>query len=100
MAENVEDPIEASALHQDKLSLHDGKEDDGQSILRVVSRKSTRGGEEVKWTEEVHQLGNLRKSANSSETIVGVEGEDRGTLFVWRVSSLFQVRLHSISMTP
>jgi hypothetical protein len=78
MAENEEDPIEASALHQEKLCLHDGKEDDGQSILRVVSRKSARGGDEVKWTEEVHQLASLRKSVNSSETIVGSEGDDRG----------------------
>jgi hypothetical protein len=78
MAENLEDPIEASALHQEKLSSHDGNEDDGQSILRVVSRKSARGGEEVKWTEEVNQSANLRKSVNSSETVVGSEGDDRG----------------------
>ena len=99
MAENLEDPIEASALHQEKLTCHDSKEDDGRSILRVVSRKSVRGGEEVKWTEEVHQLANLRKSVNSSETIVSGEGADRGVCSLM-AKNLFQVRLHSISMTP
>jgi hypothetical protein len=50
MAEKIDDPIEESTLRQKVGSNYDKDED---SILRILSRKSSRKGEEVKWTEEV-----------------------------------------------
>lgn len=78
MAGNGEDPIEACALRQEKLSCHESGDADRESILRVISRKSVRRGDEVQWTEEVKNLVSPRKSVNSSDTIVAGEGEDRG----------------------
>jgi hypothetical protein len=79
MAENVDDPIEQSALHQEKVLAH--HDDDGTSIMRVLSRKSTKKGEDVKWTEEVKMIKGVTPQ-DSSETILGDQeeggAEDRG----------------------
>lgn len=81
MAENVEDPIEESALYQEKV--HSTHGEDGDSILRVVSRKSTRGGEDIKWAEEVRKSKCVRPR-DSAETVVGDPEEDRGNLpLIW-----------------
>jgi hypothetical protein len=81
MAENVDDPIELSALRQEKVLTH--HDDDGTSIMRVVSRKSTRNREDVKWTEEVKRIKRGTRQ-DSSETIVGDQEEgsegDRGKI--------------------
>jgi hypothetical protein len=81
MAENVDDPIELSALRQEKVLTH--HDDDGNSIMRVVSRRSTRNGEDVKWTEEVQRIKRGTRQ-DSSETIVGDQEEgnegDRGKI--------------------
>jgi hypothetical protein len=78
MAENVDDPIEESALRQEKVLSHP---DDGNSILRVLSRKSVHGAD-VKWTEEVKKSKSGAR-CDSAETIVGKQAErpedDRGT---------------------
>jgi len=75
----VDDPIEVSALRQEKVLTH--HDDDGTSIMRVISRKSTRNGEDVKWTEEVMRIKRVTPQ-DSSETIIGDQEEgsedDRG----------------------
>jgi len=79
MAENVDDPIEESALHQEKVLAH--CDDDGTSIMKVLSRRSTKNGEDVKWTEEVKRIKRVTPQ-DSSETILGdqeeTSEEDRG----------------------
>lgn len=73
MAERLEDPIEADALHQEKIMSNPDHEDE-LSILRVISRKSARGNE-VKWTEE--SIKRSKRVPNSSvETIAGETSED------------------------
>jgi len=69
----VDDPIEVSALRQEKVLAH--HDDDGTSIMRVVSRKSTRNGEDVMWTEEVKRI-NRVIPLGSSETSLGVDQEE------------------------
>jgi len=78
MAENVKDPIEADALHNEKLSCPENKDDGEEAILRVISRKSFRDGEEVKWTEEVKKLVNPKTIVDTANTIIACEGDDRG----------------------
>jgi len=78
MAENVKGPIGVNTLHREKLSCPENEDDGEESILRVISRKSVRDGEEVKWTEEVKKLVSPRKSVNSAVTIVQSEEDDRG----------------------
>jgi len=78
MAENVNGPIEVNTLHNEKLGYPENEDDGEESILRVISRKSARDGEEVKWTEEVKKLVSPRKSVNSAVTIVPGEEDDRG----------------------
>jgi len=81
MAERLEDTVESDALRQEQVLPNA----DGEALLRVMSRKSSRG-EEIKWTEEVKR----RKSREngSAETIVGGKaaaegGEERGNNVRW-----------------
>ena len=77
MTENMDDTIEQSAFRQEKILSHS---DDGDFILRVFSRKSSRG-EDIQWTEVVKKTP-VAASSDSAETIVGERAEnlndDRG----------------------
>jgi hypothetical protein len=80
MAERLEDPVEADVLHQEKI-MSNPDHDDELSILRVISRRSTRGNE-VRWTEEARKR-SKRVLNDSEETIAGESedvDEDRGIL--------------------
>jgi len=97
MAENREDPVEECALRQEKVACNSMEEDEG-TMLRVVSRRSTRGGDDVKWTEEVTRH-KLTTPNDSSDTIAADQNDEneteRGTFQTVRSSNL-KVPLHSI----
>ena len=71
MAEKIDDSIDGSSLQQKVDFNHDKDED---STLRILSWKSSRKGEEVKWTEEVQTV----MSHDVTETIAPRKYEDRG----------------------
>jgi hypothetical protein len=100
MAENVDDPIEVSALRQEKVLAH--HDDDGTSIMRVVSRKSTRNGEDVTWTEEVMRIEGVTPLDSLGTSLEDQEEgseEDRGKSSPLRTADRIQGQLRLTLMT-
>ena len=89
MAEKIDDPIEESTLRQKVGSNYDKDED---SVLRILSHRSTRKGEEIKWTEEVKTV----RPHDFTETIAAQRYEDRGNFYLWFGLIDAQARLLSI----
>ena len=76
MAENREDPVEECTLKQEKVASRSGQEED-VTMLRVVSKRSSRGGDAVKWTEEVTRPEKFGTPNDSSEATAGDQKDER-----------------------